>query len=151
MSTHTEYVVRRGIPQEDDRVVTTRGEVTTAGTVNAAIQAHRFIVVSEREVEDHEPEAIGRTESDGEAAVSRVFELVPGDQITAGDIVIFDRKPRRIIARSAVFLPADDLLPAMQMIGLYYRTEWLSRQTVVRRLTGPRLNEVRAIDGGEVA
>lgn len=85
------------------------------------------------------------------AAVSRVFELVPGDKITAGDIVVFDRKPRRIIARSAVFLPADDLLPAMQMIGLYYRTEWWSRQTVARRLTSPRLDEVRAIDGGEVA
>ena len=85
------------------------------------------------------------------AAVSRVFELVPGDKITAGDIVVFDRKPRRIIARSAVFLSADDLPPAMQMIGLYYRTEWWSRQTVVRRLTGPRLDEVRAIDGGEVA
>ena len=80
------------------------------------------LVESEHDLGD-EPQAIGRTESDGEAAVSRVFELVPGDHITAGDIVIFDRKPRRIIARSAVFLPADDLLPAMQMIGLYYRTE----------------------------
>ena len=56
-----------------------------------------------------------------------------------------------IIARSTVFLPADDIDPAMQMIGLYYRTEWLRRQTVARQLTDPRLIEVRVIDGGEVA
>ena len=78
-------------------------------------------------------------------------ELVPGDQIKPGDVVILDRVPCRIIARSTVFLPAGDILPAMQMIGLYYGTEWWSGQTVVRRLTGRRLYEVRVIDGGEVA
>ena len=37
------------------------------------------------------------------------------------------------------------------MRGLYCGSEWWSGQTVVRWLTGPRLSEVRVIDGGEVA
>ena len=50
-----------------------------------------------------------------------------------------------------MFLPANDILPEMRMIGLYYRPAQWSSQTVVCRLTGPRLNEVRVLDGGEVA
>ena len=45
-------------------------------------------------------------------SIAFTAELVPGDQIKPGDVVILDRVPCRIIARSTVFLPAGDILPA---------------------------------------